>query len=541
MKHSFGKPLLCLAGLALLFNVAKAETPVPQKELVWALRYDPKTLDPAQVDDQSSELVRYLTAGVLIRLDRRDLSLKPMLAESWTVSSDGKLITVHLRPHLRFSDGSALTASDVVATLQRLLAPATAAPVAAEFVDPARLHVEALDPLTVRLHLAVPVANVGAIFDEIAIEPAHRQTNSTVTAGPYTVAEYKHGESLRLQRNPFYWQHDASGTTLPYMPSVRLDFLANRETEELRFLRGQYALLDHVPTEGFETMARRMPGALHDLGPSMNTEQMWFNQASSAPLPAFEKEWFTSTVFRKAVSLALHRGDMARIAFDGHATPANGFISPANGTWYNKSLAPVHEDTQEAMALLQANGFHKQGAQLLDRGGHPVKFSLLTNAGNRSRERMAALIEQDLAALGMQVTVVTLDFPALVERLMHTADYEAALLGLSNVQPDPSSTMNLWLSSSPNHQWNPAEKSPATPWEAEIDKAMRTQATSSDVQVRRAAVNRVQSIVASELPFIYLVYPNTLCAASPELDGVRFSVLQPDVVSSVETMRWKGR
>ncbi len=532
--------LAAFLGALFLAMPLTAAVPTTGKELTWALGYDPKTLDPAKVDDQASELVRYLTAGVLVRLDRTNLSYEPMLAQSWTISPEGKLITLKLRPNLRFSDGSPLTSIDVAATFRRVLAPATAAPVADEFIEPAKVAVDAPDPLTVRLHLPVRLASIMAILDEIAIEPANRVTNSTITAGPYTVAEYKHGEYLRLRRNPFFWKRDESGAALPYLSDIKLDFLANRETEELRFMRGQYAMLDHVPSDGFDALTRRVPGALHDLGPSLNTEQMWFNQSQQAPIPAFEKQWFNDTAFRKAVSEALHRGDMARIAYDGHATPANGFISPANTAWYNKSLPGVQENTNAALQLLASHGFRKQGAQLVDHDGHPVKFSLLTNAGNRSRERMASLIQQDLAALGMQVNVVTLDFPALIERLMHSGDYEAALLGLSNVQPDPSSMMNLWLSDSPNHQWNPGEKTPATPWEAEIDKAMRLQAASSDPRVRKAAVDRVQSIVAEQVPFIYLVYPNTLCAVSPQLEGVQLSVLQPDIVSSVETIRWKG-
>ena len=138
---------------------------------------------------------------------------------------------------------------------------------------------------------------------------------------------------------------------------------------------------------------------------------------------------------------------------------------------------------------------------------------------------MATLIQQDLAALGMQVNVVTLDFPALIERLMHTQDYEACLLGLSNVDPDPNSMMNVWLSSSPNHQWNPSEKTPATPWEAEIDKQMQTAGHRLKDADRKRAVDRVQQIVADQQPFIYLVYPNTLYAVSPELTGVQPAVL----------------
>ena len=528
-----------LAALLPSFSVAQSLTG-PGRELSWALHYDPKTLDPAKVDDQASEMVRYLTAGVLVRLNRRTLAAEPMLAERWEISPDGKTVTLHLRQNLRFSDGSPLTSADAVASLHRVLSPSTAAPVADEFVDPAKVLVDAPDPLTVRLRLPARIVSLLAILDEIAIEPANRITESKVTAGPFFVADYRHGESLHLQRNLYFWRKDEKGAALPYLPSLRLEIVSNRESEELRFVRGQYGVLDSVPPETFGALSHRLSGAVRDLGPSLNTEQMWFNQVQRAPLPDYEKRWFADLAFRTAVSQAIHRADLARIAYDGHATPANGFISPANTSWYNRQLPPVHEDAAEALRLLAAHGYRKQGNQLFDQDGHPVRFSLLTNTGNRARERMAALIQQDLGAQGMQVNVVPLDVPALIDRLMHTFNYEAALLGLSNVQPDPSSMMNLWLSSSPNHQWNPSEPTPATPWEAEIDKNMRFQAENGDVRARKAAVDRVQGLVSEHLPFIYLVYPNTLCAMSPDLEGVHPSVLQPDVVSSIETIAWKG-
>ena len=153
---------------------------------------------------------------------------------------------------------------------------------------------------------------------------------------------------------------------------------------------------------------------------------------------------------------------------------------------------------------------------------------------------MATLIQQDLAALGMEVNVVVLDFPALIERLIHTQDYEACLLGLENVDPDPNAMMNVWLSSSPNHQWNPSEKTPATPWEAEIDRDMNLQATSLNDAVRKEAADRVQQIVADQQPFIYLVYPNVLVAVSPRIEGVQPAVLEPELFWNVERLRLRS-
>lgn len=534
------KILVIVGALSLVpAGILNAQAPASSTQMSWSLKYDPKTLDPAKVDDQASEMVRYLTGGVLLRLNRRTQQLEPALAESWSLSPDGRLVVFHLRSGLRFSDGSPLGVLDVASTLTRVLDPATGAPVAEEFLYPHDVSVDTPDSLTVRVHLPKRVVSIGKIFDEIAIEPANRPSASQVSAGPYVVAEYRRGEFIRLQRNPHYWRRDSSGVQLPYLATLRLDILSNREQDQIRFIRGQYDLIDSLPAENYSFLARTDQQSVHDLGPSLNTEQLWFNQASGSALPIWEKEWFQNRVFRIAVSRAIHRADLARIAYDGHATPANGFVSPANTVWYNRNLESIHEDSHQAMQMLEKEGFRKSSGDLLDRNGHLVKFSILTNTGNRSREKMASLIQQDLAALGMKVTVVTLDFPALIERLMHTQAYEAALLGLSNVDPDPSSVMNIWLSSSPNHQWNPSEKKPATAWEAEIDQQMQLQAETLNEKDRKRAFDRVQQIAFDQQPFTYLVYPNMLYAVSPLLAGVELSVLQPGVVSNIDMIHWK--
>lgn len=533
------RPFLC-ATLAILPSVLQAQSAPSTNELAWSLKYDPKTLDPAKVDDQAAETLRYLTGGVLLRLNRHTQQIESSLAERWTVSPDGRLITFYLRKNLRFSDGSPLAARDVIATLTRVLDPATNAPVAEEFLAPREVSFDSPDPLTIRVHLPRRVVAIAKVFDEIAIEPDGRPTESRITAGSFVLCEYRRGDSIRLQRNPYYWKHDGSGVPLPYLASVRLDILGNREQDQIRFMRGRYQLIDSLPSESYNLLARSNPESMHDLGPSLNTEQMWFNQAAQAPLPVWKKDWFQNRSFRMAVSCAINRADLARIAYDGHATAANGFISPANKLWYNTHLQPISLDVQNATRMLAEEGFHKDAGHLVDRKGHPVVFSILTNAGNHSREKMASLIQQDLAVLGMQVNIVTLDFPALIERLMHSQDYEAALLGLSDVDPDPSSVMNIWLSSSPNHQWSPSEAKPATEWEAEIDRQMQLQAQAGDSATRKRAVDRVQQIAYDQQPFIYLVYPNLLCAVSPQLSGAELSTLHPGVIANIDLMRWKG-
>ena len=527
------------AGLILATEAASQDSR-HSADLAWAIRYDPKTFDPAKVDEQVSETVRFLTGGVLLRLNPQSQEAQPDLAESWTTSTDGRVISFRLRTGLRFSDGTSLTSQDVAWSLRRVLDPATGAPVADEFLAPQKVTVETPDARSVVVHLPQRILGVGKIFDEIAIEPARRAAQSRVTSGAFYVADYKQGQFVQLKANTNYWKHDSAGVQLPYASGIKLEIVSNREQELARFQRGAYDLIDGLAPEYFSLLAQKTPGAVRDMGPSLNTEQMWFNESPAAPLPEYEKAWFQNRAFRVAVSQAIHRADLSRLAYDGHATPAYGFISPANTLWYNTHLQVPHEDVGAASSLLLSAGFHKNSNHLYDATGHPVKFSIVTNSGNRARQKMATLIQQDLAALGIEVTVVTLDFPALVERLMHSMNYEACLLGLSNVEPDPNAMMNVWQSSSPNHQWNPAEKVAATPWEAQIDRDMVLQASSLKFQDRKHAMDEVQQIVADQQPFIYLVHPNALYAVSPHLSGAQPIVFQPGILWNVASLRLEG-
>ena len=537
MRNPLRTLVACVAVMALSTTSMNCQSAVRrQGELVWAIHYDPKTFDPAKVDEQVSELVRYLTGGVLLRINRQTQELEPQLAESFKVSSEGTLIVFKLRDNLRFSDGSPLTSADVAWSLRRVLAPSTQAVVAEEFLSPQEVTVGTPDKLTVQVHLAKRVIGIGKIFDEIAIEPANRPSEGRITSGPFVVTDYQRGQFVRLGRNPNYWRRDSKGTPLPYATGLRLDIQNNREREISLFLRGEYDFIDGISSDHFSVLAQKLPQWTRDLGASLNTEQLWFNQSSTSAVPDFERLWFRNHGFRVAVSEAIHRSDLARIAYDGHATAAFGFVSPANTFWYNRNLKYPRENVADANRILRESGFRRSGNQLYDSTNHAVKFSILTNAGNPARHKLAVLIQQDLAALGMQVTIVTLDFPALIERLMKKQDYEACLLGTSNAEVDPSSMMNMWLSSSPNHQWNPSEKAPETEWEAEIDKLMTLQASNPSPATRKSAVDRVQQIVADQQPFIYLVYPNVLQAVSPLLSGVQPAILSPGLAWNIESL-----
>jgi len=257
----------------------------------------------------------------------------------------------------------------------------------------------------------------------------------------------------------------------------------------------------------------------------------------TAPLAENKKVWFRSTEFRKAISIAINRADLSRIVFGGHAHPAFGPVSPANHSWFNSALPVPQYDSAGALRLLARAGFRFDGSILRDASGNRVEFTVITNSGNKSREQMVAMIQQDLSQIGIKVNLVTLDFPSLIERITRTYDYEACLLGLINTDLDPNSQMNVWLSSAENHQWNPKQSKPATEWEAELDRLMHAQSSATTDKRRKADWNRVQQIVADQQPFIYLVNKDAMSAISPAVLGSAPSVLDPHAFWNADVLR----
>jgi peptide/nickel transport system substrate-binding protein len=514
---------------ALLASVACAQS---GGELRLCIRQEPKTYNPLEVAEDASETIRYLTGGVLIRVNRLTQQPQAEIARSWKLSPDGKRITFTLRPGLKFSDGTPFSADDVVYTMQQLLDPNLHSPTGDAFRSgEGKLVAKALDANTVQVDFPAPVAGLVKQFDQVAVMSAKSPKKEFAVLGPFYVEDRKAGAYVQLRRNPNYWKRPE-----PSIDSVRLDIQANRETEVLRFRRGEIHLINSLSAELFEKMSAEPNAGVRDIGISTDTEQMWFNQAPSAPIPAYKKAWFASGNFRRAVSAAINRADLARVVYRGHASPAIGAVSPANRFWFNAKLKPYPFDKNAALKSLASDGFKLEGDTLKDRSGNIVEFSIITGAGNRERERMAAMIQQDLKLIGMKVNVLTLEFGSVIERITSSFNYEAAMLGLLNVDLDPNAQMNVWLSSAENHQWNPSQKTPATAWEAELDRLMKQQASSMDDKKRKLAWDRVQEIVMREMPFLYLVNKNAFVAVSPKVKNVKPSVFRPQTYWNVEEL-----
>ena len=175
--------------------------------------------------------------------------LEPSLAQSWTVSADGKTYTFHLRPGLKFSNGQPVTAEDVKWSLDRFGNPKIDA--AMSSVAGGYGSSKVIDPTTVQVNLTRPVAS---FLYNISIFPAfilpknlvekegQSFYNHPVGTGPFIVKEFVKGSHITFVRNPYYWEQGK-----PYLNSVRFNFATDSNSRILALRGGSAQILDGLP------------------------------------------------------------------------------------------------------------------------------------------------------------------------------------------------------------------------------------------------------------------------------------------------------
>jgi peptide/nickel transport system substrate-binding protein len=213
-------------------------------------------------------------------------------------------------------------------------------------------------------------------------------------------------------------------------------------------------------------------------------------------------------------------------------------VTPGNKLWVNRALSPPVRSLSRARDLLTRAGFSWKDGTLRDGTGAPVEFTIVTNAANAARVQMATVIQDDLRQLGMGVQVVPLENRALLDRIFQSHDYEAALMALGSGDVDPTSEMNVWLSRGPTHLWHLGQSQPATPWEKEIDALMGRQLAARDPQERKRQYDRVQALVAENLPLIPLVSPDVLVGTRRALGNFRPGILDHYVLWNADELFW---
>lgn len=504
---------------------------------------DPRTFNVLVAQETSSTVpLGYMFEG-LVETNRVSTEVEPSLAESWTVSKDGRTWRFKLRKGVNWFDGKPVTAGDVIFTLDAAFTQGVQSSLPDVLtIAGKKIGYKKIDDYTVEFKTDEPF---GPFLRTIgfSILPKHRledalkkgaaEFNRTwgvntaprelVGNGPFVMHSYIPGQRILYVRNSKYWKVDKKGQRLPYLARLVIEIVPNQDAARLKFLARETDSYGARPREFAELRAQQQQGnfTIFDGPPTFGTEFLVFNQNPAGVKPP-RLTWFQNVKFRQAVSHAVDRDAIIRQVYAGRATAQWGPVSPANKFFFNSNIRKYPYDLARAEALLREAGFTRGADGLLrDSAGNIVEFTLSTNAGNLDREAIGNLVRQDLTKLGMRVTFAPEAFNTLVGKLVGTFQWEAIIIGLTGGL-EPHNGQNVWKSTGSLHMWWPKQEKPATDWEAEIDRLFDQGATTVDQNKRKQLYNRWQEIVAEQTPLIYFTttltqpaFRNTLANFSP--------------------------
>jgi peptide/nickel transport system substrate-binding protein len=567
LRHSLAAGLLIFAAAC---NRAPSGTknsspdgPVRGGSLTASLRSEPETFNRLAPNAAKAavDAVTRIVHAPLVRLNRTTDQPEAWLAEKWTVSPDGRVITLTLRDGVKFSDGVPFTSEDVVFTFKALYDPEVNSVLAGSVVvDDKPLAVTAPDARTVVVTLRGPFASGVALLDNVPIYPKHLLQAaldaktfgaawgvSTPPAqmaglGPFVLEAYKTGERMTFVRNPHYWRTDAAGAALPYLDRFVIEIVKQQDAEMLRVQAGTIDLMTQadVRAEDIASLRRlRDEGKIQiaEPGVSVDPNMLWFNlTAKKIASDQGTRPYLAKTEFRQAISYGVDRDAIVSTLYLGAAAPVSGPITTGNRTWYSDAAPKYAYDPARAKTLLAGLGLTDRNGDGMveDAAGRPARFSILTQAGHL-RAKTAAVVQAQLRKVGVTVDVVELDPGSIVQRWIK-GDYDSIYYGFQASALDPSMNLDMWLSSGGNHVWNAGQKTPATAWEKQIDDLMRRVAAPGPIAERQRAFAEVQRIVGENLPAVWFVAPKVTVAMSRRVGGAQPVILDPKILWSADSL-----
>ncbi|WP_414549798.1 ABC transporter substrate-binding protein [Anabaena sp. CCY 0017] len=546
-------------------NFKSTAAQVPQ--LVNSILSDPKTFNYAL----SSEVpnIFSLTYEGLTNQNPITGEIEPNLAESWQTTDDDLGFIFTLREGLKWSDGQALTVDDVVFTYNEIYLneeiPTDTRDVLRIGESRALPNVKKIDNRRVQFTTPEPFAPFLQILG-LPILPAHILAESIKTKdqegkpifltkwgvdtpveqiivnGPYKLERYDTSQRVIFQRNPYYWRKGTQGESQPYIERIVWSIVESTDTSLLQFRSGS---LDSIAvTADYFSLLKKQEKqgnfTIYNGGPTTVTSFVLFNlnkgRRDGKPLvDPIKSRWFNTVEFRQAVAYAIDRKTMINNTFRGLGKPQDSPI-PVQSPFYfspEEGLKTYDYNPEKAKELLTKAGFkYNAQGELLDAEGNRVRFTLLTNAGNRIREAMGAQIRQDLGKIGMQVDFTPLAWNTYTDKLANTLDWDASLLGLSGGL-EPNNGANVWNPEGGLHMFNqkpqagqkPVEGWEVAPWEARIGELYIQAARELDEAKRKEIYAETQRITQEYLPLIHLVNPYSLSAVRNKFEGIQYSAL----------------
>ena len=431
-------------------------------------------------------------------------SLVPVLASGYAMSDDGKTYTFTLRPDIVFTDGTPITADDVVFTIKKAQDPALKSP---EYANWSGVSVVAIDKQTVRFTLGKPYAPFLSLTT-LGILPAHLWQNMSDAEFPFSTLE-----TNPVGDGPFKVtgiSRDASGLVKsislaaneryaldrPYLDGIDFTFYANSDD------------LATALTGGAIESAYGVAGTRVATAPYARVFGVFWNPS--------QQQVYARAEVRKALSLALDRDAIVRDALGGYATPIMGPVPPGGSV--QQAAVPVSSTpTADAAALLEQNGWTYDGvARIWQNAKAKQTLSAITLRTSNVPElkEVASAVKSDWEKLGISVTIELYEPGDLSQNVIRPRKYDALLYG--EVIGRDQDLYAFWDSQERNDPGlNIALYANKT-----VDALLEDARSTADATARASDLQKIEDTVAADYPAAFIYAPDFIYALPADLSGV---------------------
>jgi peptide/nickel transport system substrate-binding protein len=438
----------------------------------------------------------------------------PQLARSYEWSPDHKVLTFHLRDDVVWSDGVPVTADDVRFTWQAQIHPDIAWPSA--YMKEHVTEVEVVDPHTVRFHFSHPYAKQLLDVNEGGILPKHaweklpfskwRENGDwflehLVVDGPFTVSSWQPQQDVVLVRNERYYRKGR-----PYLDKAVIRSAADAAGLMTQLLNGE---MDFIPQVSIADADRVKAD------PRLELIHDWF-RLNVCLMWNLRQPRFADPDVRRALTLAIDRQTIVDTLFG--ATGRVGVSPIVQSVWaFDRTLEPLPYDPAEARRILESKGWKDtDGDGILDQGGKPFSFVLLSNAGNQQRNDAAVMIQDQLKKVGIRVEPRVVEFNSLVSDAT-SGTFDAMVFGFLM---DTSLDLTGQFGSSSFQDGNfGAYKNP------ELDRLMAEAMRKPEIREAKPLLDRIQQTIHRDQPVTFLWESQRLSAVNRRVHDVKPNVL----------------
>ena len=440
----------------------------------------------------------------------------PRLVESFEWSADTTLLDLELRSDVSWSDGAPVTAEDVRWTWQAQTDPDLAWGYA-QSKDNIR-DVEVIAPHKLRIHFRQPSPSQMAELNEGVILPKHlwsqlpfsqwRSNESwfrehLVVNGPFELESWTRQEQIVLRRNEAYYEPG-----LPRLDRVVFRVVPQKQNQLGELVAGEVDFVEQVPPAEVSRLQQQ----------GIQILRFWARQFNYICWNT-RRPLFADPEVRRALTLAIDRQEIVEALWYGFARVA---VSPLlTSTWaHDPDLEALPFDLEEARRILRAKGWSDTDQDgILDLGGEPFSFELITNTGSQVRNDAAVMVQEQLRRAGIQVRLRQLEFNTVVSRsLEHDFD---ALLGGWDIDTSLDLTY-AFHTESIEDGYNFGQFS-----DPEVDRLIETANLETDPTQRVAQLREIEAILHRTQPYTFLWEPQRLSAASGRLREATPSSVSP--------------